>query len=238
MNAVGSIIIPVVIVLGLAVVAAAVVFFGIKLRSGEVRSISFRTLLTAYFYLLSIAGLIVMLVGLSGLLNAGLSVPLGRDFSYFAPPVSKAPIPPAPAGGPATVAPPTQDQQQEDARRQQERQFRESLLQGISMLMVGGVVWVIHTLGRRRTETPEERETGFLHIAFLVILLLISSLVGVITLSSGIFEALRFYLIEPATQFEFRNPPGPNVSTALVFTPTWAYCLILLLRRVRQRQPG
>lgn len=231
---VGSVIIPVVIVLGLAVVAAVIVFFGVKLRSGEHLSIPIRSLLTAYFYLLSIAGLITLLIGLSGLLSAGLAVPLGRDFSYTRPPVQR-PIPAVPEGVPQPKVPSVEEQQQ-DALRQQDRQFREGLLQGISLIVVGGLVWALHTLGRRRSESAEERDSGFLHIGYLVIMLVICSLVGMISLASGIFDTLRFYLIGPASEFEFRTPPGQNMSAALVFTPAWAYYLLALLRSVRRRQ--
>ncbi len=233
---VASIIIPVVVVLGLAVVAAAVVFLAMRLRSGEPFAISFRVVLTAYFYLLSIAGLIVLLVGLSGLVNAGLSTVAGRDFSYNRPPSG---IPrPVPAVPPGIAAPqaPSPEEQKLEADRQQEREFREGLLQGISMSLVGGLVWLTHSLGRRRTEGALERQRGFLNTGYLVVLLVIFSLVGIISLASGVFETLRFYLVEPATQFEFRPPPGPNASAAIVFVPAWAYYLIALLRNFRERQ--
>src|SRR3989304_3971269 len=114
------------VVLGLALVIAVVVYFAFRLRSGEPINISFRLLLTAYFYLLTIAGLIVLLVGLSGLVNAGLGAVLGRDFSYTRPPIAR-PIPVTPEGVPQKTAP-SPEEQRLQAERQQERQSREGLL--------------------------------------------------------------------------------------------------------------
>ncbi|MDO8690093.1 MAG: DUF5671 domain-containing protein [Dehalococcoidia bacterium] len=235
---IGSVIVPVVVVLALAAVAAAVVFFAVKLRSGEALSIPFRSLLVAYFYLLSAAGFIVLMIGLSGLLNTGLSSVLGRDFGYTRPfkamPAAIA-VPPEGLPGKAVPVAPTTEEQQKQAEQQQDRQFREGLLQGISMFLVGGLVWALHALGRRRTETAVERESGFLHMAYLAVLLVICSLVGMISLASGVFDTLRFYLLSPPDQFSYMTPPGQNASVALVFTPAWAYYLVSLLRAVRQR---
>ena len=229
---VASIIIPMAVVLGLALVIAVVVYFAFRLRSGEPINISFRLLLTAYFYLLTIAGLIVLLVGLSGLVNAGLGAVLGRDFSYTRPPIAR-PIPVTPEGVPQKTAP-SPEEQRLQAERQQERQSREGLLQGGSMAVIGGIVWALHSLGRRRMEEGEERAASFLRMGYLLVLLAVSSLVSMITLSSGVFETLRFYLVESVNEFEFRSPPGQNVSAAVVFTPVWAYYLLALLRGLRR----
>ncbi len=234
---IGSVIIPVVIVLALAVVAAAVVFFAIKLRSGESLSIPFRSLLVAYFYLLSAAGFIVLMIGLSGLLNVGLSSALGRDFGYSRPfmPTAVA-VPPERLSEKPLPGGPTTEEQQRQAEQQQDRQFREGLLQGISMFLVGGLVWALHTLGRRRTETAVERQTGFLQMAYLAVLLVVCSLVGIISLASGMYDTLRFYLLAPTDQFSYMPPPGQAASVALAFTPAWAYFLVSLVRAVRRRQ--
>lgn len=227
---IGSVIIPLGVILGLAVVAAGVVYFAFRLRSGEPINISFSFLLTAYFYLLTVVGLIVLLIGLSGLVNAGLSLVLGRDFGYSRPPVARPLPPPVPLEGvPQRVAPAPEEQRLE-ADRQQERQFREGLLQGASMVLVGGIVWGIHSLGRRRMEQGQEERSNFLRMAYLIILLAISSIVAVVSLTSAINDTLRFYLIQPPGEFEFRSPPGQNASVALVFTPVWGYYLLALLR--------
>ncbi len=231
-----SIAIPIIVIVSLAAVVAAVIFFGMKLRSGAPLSVPLRSLLTVYFYLLSIAGLIVLLIGLSGLVNAGLGALLGRDFSYQRTPVGVPAVPlMSPEGVPQRQFPSPEELTQE-SYRQQERQAREVLLQGISMTVVGGLVWALHMMGRRKTETAEERRAWFLHTAYLAILLAICSIVGIITLASGVYDTLRFYLLQPPGQFEYRTPPGQSLSAALVFAPAWAYYLVSLLRDVRQRQ--
>jgi hypothetical protein len=227
-----SILVPVLLLLGLGVVAAGAVFLVVKLRTGEPIEISFRLLLTVYFYVLTIASFIVLLLGLSGLVNAGLSTVLGRDFSYSRPPMMK-PLPPPPEGGQARPVPSPEAQRSEQVRRQ-EIEFREGLLQGASMAIVGGVVWVLHNLGRLRMERREERRTSFFNKAYLIILLAICSLVGIFSLASGVYETLRFYLIQPVEGFGYRSPPGQTLSVAIVFVPAWGYYLLSLLRGLKQ----
>lgn len=224
-----SIIVPI----GVILAAAGLVYFTFKLR-GEPVDISFRFLLTAYFHLLTMVGLIVVLLGLSGLINSGLSLVLGRDFGYSRPPVAR-PVPVSPEGVPARTIPSAEEQRLE-ADRQQQRQFREGLFQGASMLLVGGIVWGVHALGRRRMEQAGEDRSGLLRMAYLVLLLVISSMVAVVSLTSAINETLRFYLVEPAGEFDFRPPPGQNASLALVFTPMWGYYLLALLRGLGRRE--
>lgn len=235
-----SILAPILTLLGLAVVVAAIVFFAIKLRSGEPIQVPFRPLLMGYFYLLTIASFIVLLLGLSGLLNAGLSVGLGREFGYPRLPTAKfAPPPPSPPPGISPARPvPSVEEQRSEQERQQDAAFREGLLQGASMAVVGGVIWALHILGRRRLEKEEERRTGFFHKAYLIILLGICSLVSIFSLASGVYETLRFFLIPPIDAFSYRSPPGPILSTALVFVPPWAYYLRSVSRGLKGGERG
>lgn len=223
-------------ILGLAIVAGGIVYYGFRLWRGDPVNISFPMLLTAYFYLLTMVGLIIMLMGLSGLTNTGLSLALGRDFSYSRPPVMKA-VPVTPEGFPDRRVLPPEDQQMEQDR-QQERQFREGLLQGASMAVVGGIVWAIHFSGRRRVSGVKSEGSGFLLMAYLIIMLVISSITGLIGLTSGVYETLRYFLVQPVNEFDYWSAPGQSVSIAIVFVPVWAYYLVSLLRGLSQRSGG
>ncbi|HJW87902.1 MAG TPA: hypothetical protein VJ565_00300, partial [Dehalococcoidia bacterium] len=126
MEVVLSIMVPLVV---LGLVVAGVVFIIQRVRRGEGVSLSLRQVLGFYFYVMTVVTLLVTVGGLSRLVQAGLTVPLGREFSYYpfyypddypvpvrleAPPAA-----PAPAVAP-TVAPPQKGPvaEEEEARRQ------------------------------------------------------------------------------------------------------------------------
>lgn len=214
-------------VVGLAAVIGGIVYFILRLRAGEGITVSLRFLLIAYLYLASVVGLLVMVHGTALLLNAGLSIPLGRDFSYSAAPIfrdSKEP------------KQPSADEQKLQRARMLERSFREGVLNGIVNVFFGGLVWGVHVVTRRRMERGTEKEYGLLRKSYLIVLLVIFGIGSIITLPAGTFEAIRYYVIEPIEEFVFRNPPGPKLATSIVFTPVWVFYLLSTLREVRRSE--
>jgi hypothetical protein len=142
-------------------------------------------------------------------------------------------VPVTPEGFPERQVPPQvprSEEQRLEQDRQQERQFHEGLLQGASMAVVGGIVWAIHFLGRRRVAGAKAKGSSFLPMAYLIIMLVISSITGIIGLTSGVYETLRYFLVQPINESEYWSPPGQSVSIAIVFVPVWAYFLVALLR--------
>jgi len=65
-------------ILGLRVVGAAMLFR----RGGDALDFAPRNLLRLYLYIASLAGIIVLSIGLSGILSAGLAATLGTGFVY------------------------------------------------------------------------------------------------------------------------------------------------------------
>ncbi len=222
-----SILVPASIVAVLGVLIAAGVYVLQRVRAGEPMRLSFRTIAAAYFHLMAIACFLVLTVGLSIALKAGLSDAFGREFSYFRPPIAR----PVPEGPPGRMPPP--DDSVERNRRDVEGQYQNDLIQGMTLAVVGAVLWGIHGFGRRQVtpEAPEVRQ--FFSRAHAIVLLAIFGLVGVVALPMSIYEALRFFLITSDEHMRSQSP-GATVATALVFVPLWMYYLNDILARSRR----
>lgn len=225
-----GILIPVSIIAVLGFVIAAGVFMLQRVRSGQPLVLSFRTIAAAYFHLMAIATLLVLTVGLSTGIKAGLADAFGREFSYSRPVTMRAAVGP---GGTARPPPPVPEEQQERQRKDIERQYQNDWIQGITLTLVGAVLWGLHLFGRRRV-TPEEPETRqFFARAYSTVLLAIFGLVGVVALPMGMYELLRFFLV-PLDESAPNQPPGASVAMAVVFVPIWIYYLNDILARSRR----
>lgn len=220
-----SVLIPAAIVAVLGLLIAAGIFVLQRVRSGQPVQLSFRTIAAAYFHVMAIACFLVMTVGITTTLKAGLSDIFGREFSYYLPTISK----PVPDGPPGRVSPP--EEMNERGRREAERQYQNDLIQGITLAVVGAALWGLHTVGGRQV-TPDEAGPFFSR-AHSTVLLAISGIVGVVALPMSLYELLRFFLV--SADEGFRNqPPGASIATALVFVPVWMYYLIDILKRTRR----
>ena len=235
MEVVLSIMVPL-LVLGLVIVG--VVFAIQRVRRGEGVSLSLRQVLAFYFYVMTVVTLLVAVGGLSRLVQAGLAVPLGREFSYYPvyypddyPVPLRMEAPPAPAlAVPPTVVPPGKGSvpEEEEARRQKglDQAFKEGVLGGLNFTVVGGLFWLVHQWGRRRFGQNGEG----LEQLYLIGLLSIFAGLTLYSLPSGINDTLRYYLLDARQGF---NPPGGRLATAIVALPFWLFYLSAAFRRLR-----
>lgn len=231
------VLIPLLVVVGVGLGVAGVIYLVGRVRSGQGLAIPLRPLLLFYLYLLSVVSLVVGVIGLSQLVRAGLSLPLGREFSYFAPQVHKGEVrvypPPPPYAVPERAYPPPQgppprptpDELEAQRQKTLERSFREGVLGGVSYTVIGGLLFTLHLWGRRRLGAEVN---GALHRLYLIALLLLFAIITVVTLPPGLYEALRYYWVTPQ---EYYRPPGSKLATALVALPFWFYYLRLALLR-------
>ncbi len=109
------------------------------------------------------------------------------------------------------------------------RAFQEGLLKGISFTFFGGILWGAHAWGCRKVETTEERSSGLIGKVYMLTLLLIFGIITVSSLPSGAFESLRFYILDEG----FNQPPGQELSTAIVALPIWLLYLRGNIRSLR-----
>lgn len=203
-------------------------------RAGDGLDLSPRSLLRFYLYVASLAGILTLVIGLSGILNAGFGAAFGDGFVYGAQPV------PVRAVAPLCVQPPNQQnvkcpepppdfQQQQE--RQAERRRAEDLIRGITFSLFGAGFWVAHWAARRSVIGKDEGYFG-LRRAYLMLGTVIFGLSTIALLPMGIYQALS-YLILPATEGIYRQGAGESLSGGLVALPVWLIYLWLVVRDVR-----
>lgn len=225
----------------MAVVIAVIVFVVVRIRSGEPVLLSFRSLFTAYFYLMSFVSFIILALGLSILLKAGFGGTLGRDFSYPLPPkiAMEAPRPVEVAEGGPQVSPAvkgkgtTTEERLEQERKRIETDYQNDIIKGATATVVGGLVWIAHVLGRRRVEDPQDPASNFFSRTYLTLLLAVFAIAGMIALVIGLYDVLRFYLLPQVEEsiYYMRPAPGSNLAAAIVFVPIWIYYVLAFIRQ-------
>ena len=173
---------------------------------------------------------IVVAFGLSTLFKAGLSEAFGREFSYGSPPMGMGRPVPAEPGGVVRPGIPTPEERDERQLRERENMYRDDLIEGITLSVVGGIIWLGHFFGRRFVRDTDDPAQHFLNRAYLTGMLAIFTIVSIISLPQSIYELLRYYII-PMDEFSYRQGPGGSLGVALVFVPLWIAGLTAFLRQ-------
>ncbi|MBI2165243.1 MAG: hypothetical protein HYU29_02415 [Chloroflexi bacterium] len=216
-------------VLVAVVSVAAGIFYALsRLRAGEPVRLPVRLLLRGYLHTVALVGLVLLALGLSSLLQSAFGATLGKEFSYN--PVYIAPRP---------VVPPEKGMEpvngEETRQKGLERAFQEGLINGVSLTVVGSIIWGLHLWGRRRIENPEER-AGVLSRFYVMLGLALFSLIAIVNLPQALAGTIRYYALEPLDPFQRAHPPGSKLALALVSMPIW---LSYLLRAIKSiRSPG
>ena len=237
-------VVAILILLGLVAAIGVAISFVLRVRSGETVSFPLRLLFRAYLYLISIVSIVILMVGLSGLVQAGLGTALGKEFSYSPSfkssavlrPVSPEERPLSPGEG---LVEPALDEKLTGREEGLDRALKEGILNGLSFTLVGGVVLGLHLWGRRRLESEEER-SSMLNRSYLILLLVIFSIAALIALPSAVFDTLQYYILDSGDEFR-QGRPGSRLAAAIVTVPAWAYFLnatLGILRRQERQDAG
>jgi hypothetical protein len=163
--------------------------------------------------------------------RAGLAVPLGKEFSYYpvyypdSYPVVRVPVEPLPGPTPAEPQKGTGPDEQASQERL-DQAFKEGILRGLNFAVVGGVFWLVHQWGRRRFG----QNGGMLEPLYLVSLLAIFAGMTLYSLPSGLYDTLRYYILDSRDSF---SPPGERLAMAIVSLPFWLLYLSAAVRRLR-----
>ena len=104
---------------------------------------------------------------------------------------------------------------------------------GVSTTLAAGLLFAAHWGGRRALESPEDRRRGYLNRIYVFLLLVIFGVGTIVSLPQAIVQSITF-ATESGSEELFRQAPGANLATALVFIPFWLYYLTTVLRQVRR----
>lgn len=217
---ISSILVPIVVLGVLGFIAFA--FFQ---RGRDGLDLSPRGLLRLYLYIASLAAVIVFAAGLASVTNAAIASAFGSDVVYGGSHPGRFMTKPCPPGAAGCVEPtPVQMEQQLAQQRRMEQEQRdrrraEELIRGATFSAFGAVFWAAHWLARRRVIGPEERGSP-LWRAYLMLGTAIFGLTTVISLPTGVYQALAGALLPPMEFGSYRQG-ADSLGLGLVALGAW-----------------
>lgn len=209
----------------------ALIVYTVKKKQGVSSEVSFtpRFILKIYLYFMILASIVTFVGGLSFLLNGFFANQFGPEFSYRPEYVT-----PAVQAVDANGEPKPVDVTYEIPAHAVER----DIIRGITMVLFGILIGLIHVLVVRSVETKEERTHSPLYRLYVVMGLSIFTIGSLISIPVGIYKTLSFQLIEqPETLDPFqRLVPGESLSSAIAYLPFWIYFIwnLYFLQKLHQ----
>jgi hypothetical protein len=225
----------IVMVAVLGLIAGAIVLAVRGGRSGL--DLGPRTLVRAYLYVASLAGVVVLVAGLSGVLNAGLAATLGDGFVY-GDDVRAQPVPACPpVTEPNVKCPPAQTQPDLEQQRARElaRRRGEDLIRGLTFSVFGALFWGAHWAARRGL--AENEASPGLRRGYLMLGTVVFGLATIVLLPTGTYQALSYVLL-PAGPGTFRPGVGDALAGGLATLPAWLTYLWLVVQDLRRTPPA
>ena len=218
--------------IGLAIpilIIGAIVYFILRIKSGIALSISYKDALRVYFYIVILVSVgLTGVGGVSTLINVGLGEMVGREFSYGEVYQDHRELQDLKNNGDSS------SYVVGDSRSLSEKidlEMKGSLINGISLAVIGSFLMLVHFLGRRGVETVDEH-SDLLRRLYLIAGLAIFAVIAIVSLIAGIPETLRYALLEVEPGQE---SPGEALSIAIVGLPIWVSYLVATLRNVRSQ---
>lgn len=197
-------------------IIVALIVYTVKKRQGVSSEVSFtpRFILKIYLYFMILASIITFVGGLSFLLNGFFANQFGPEFSYRPEYVTPAVEVIDANGNPKPV-----EATYEIPAHAGER----DIIRGLTMVMFGLLIGVIHVLVTRAVETKEERMNSPLYRLYVVIGLSVFTIGSLVSIPVGIYRALSYQFIEqPSTLDPYqRLVPGESIASAIAYLPFW-----------------
>ena len=182
-----------------------------------------------YFYIVILVSVgLTGIGGVSTLINVGLGEMVGREFSYGEVYQDHRELQDLKNNGDSS------SYVVGDSRSLSEKielEMKGSLINGISLAVIGSFLMLVHFLGRRWVETVDEH-SDLLRRLYLIAGLAIFAVITIVALIAGIPETLRYALLEVEPGQE---SPGEALSIAIVGLPIWVSYLVATLRNVRSQ---
>jgi len=218
--------------IGLAIpilIIGAIVYFILRIKSGISLSISYKDALRVYFYIVILVSVgLTGVGGVSTLINVGLGEMVGREFSYGEVYQDHRELQDLKNNGDSS------SYVVGDNRSLSEKidlEMKGSLINGISLAVIGSFLMLVHFLGRSWVETVDEH-SDLLRRLYLIAGLAIFAVITILSLIAGIPETLRYALLEVEPGQE---SPGEALSIAIIGLPIWVSYLVATLRNVRSQ---
>jgi len=218
-----TILIPVAVVV-LIVIIGALAFQ----RGREGFDLSGSTVLRAYLYLGSFAGVIALAFGLSALLNGALAVAVGNEFVYGATPAIR--------GCPVGVdCPSPQVQVFAPAQDVLERRRLEDLVRGATFAAFGVLFYLAH-LWARRSASVSAGGRGGLRRAYLLLGTVVFGVAAIALLPAGVYQVLANAILPSSTGL-YRPGIADTLTGGLVSLVFWLVYLRAVLDDARGGPP-
>ena len=217
------------------------VYLIMQARSGRSMKFSLAGFLVVYVYVAAFLGMLVVAIGGSQAVNAGLSKAISPEFSYGRQNITD-----------VSLVDPEQDGSSDSGQRQQEAQqsgddqkskeqqvaredrrleneFRVGLWQGLAMAIAGGVIYGFHLAARLLLGAMGRMRE--LRVGYLCVMLAVFGLVTIISIPAAIAQTMEHVVQIPG---DYLPGAGADVANVIVCTPIWLVVLTLLLRQVRR----
>jgi hypothetical protein len=222
------------VLVAVALVGAVVGAIALLVRGGRgAMEFAPRNLVRVYLYIASMAGIIVLVVGLSGILTVGFAAAFGNGFVYG----ESTPFPsvvacPPNADPSVKCVPPNQPDFAQQRVRELDRRRADDLIRGVTFTVFGALFWGAHYFARRGVMGADELTSG-LRRGYLLLGTVIFGIATVILLPTGIYQALSYLILPLDPNGGFRNGTGDTLPGGLVTLPIWLTYLWLVVRDVR-----
>jgi len=217
------------------------VYLIMQARSGRSMKFSLAGFLVVYVYVAAFLGMLVVAIGGSQAVNAGLSKAISPEFSYGRQNITD-----------VSLVDPEQDGSSDSGQRQQEAQqsgddqkskeqqvaredrrleneFRVGLWQGLAMAIAGAVIYGFHLAARLLLGAMGRMRE--LRVGYLCVMLAVFGLVTIISIPAAIAQTMEHVVQIPG---DYLPGAGADVANVIVCTPIWLVVLTLLLRQVRR----
>lgn len=236
---------------GVAVLIAGGVTLFLRIRGQQAIDLNPRLLLRIYLLVAILAGLLIFTQGAANLLQAALAEIDEPQFSYQPVWVS---IPADGVGRTPTALELKDRDQLTDAEREElaallaedertrveqeeerrllglERARDEGLIEGVTFLLLGALIWGAHFAGRRVLEQEDERQ-GLLNRLFLTGATIAFGVITIVLLPQAIFESLNYALLD---ERDFGDHPGEMLVLSITTLPIWLAFLWQAIRAIKR----
>jgi len=109
-----------------------------------------------------------------------------------------------------------------------DRAKKEGLIQGISFLIIGVLIWGSHFAARRWLETGEEKES-LLNRVYLVVVT-----ITIVLLPQAVHETFSYIVLDPVDSFGSRTQPGDKLALSIATLPIWLIYLYGVICSMRK----